>query len=83
MRSVRAVKFLLAAQWVRGHILTLDTPPHYGGSSRHNHPKCSTRQFRRQGWKAIRIWQHSLKKSPATWLTRLRRALTKVRSSNC
>jgi hypothetical protein len=35
-----------------------------------------TRQFRGRGWKVIRIWQHSLKKSPATYLNRLHRALT-------
>ena len=34
------------------------------------------RQLRRQGWKVIRIWQHSLRKSPATCLDRIRRALT-------
>ena len=33
------------------------------------------RQLRRQGWKVIRIWQHSLQKCPATCLNRLRRAL--------
>lgn len=37
-----------------------------------------TRQLRRQGWKVIRIWQHSLKKSPNACLTRIRRALTRV-----
>jgi DNA mismatch endonuclease, patch repair protein len=35
-----------------------------------------TRQLRREGWKVIRIWQHSLQKSPASRLTRLHRALT-------
>jgi len=34
-----------------------------------------TRQLRRQGWKVIRIWQHSLQKSPAACLNRIRRAL--------
>lgn len=34
-----------------------------------------TRQVRRQGWKVIRIWQHSLQKSPATCLNRIHRAL--------
>ena len=34
-----------------------------------------TRQFRRQGWKVIRIWQHSLKKSPNACLNRVLRAL--------
>jgi DNA mismatch endonuclease (patch repair protein) len=34
-----------------------------------------TRQLRRQGWKVIRIWQHSLQKSPTTCLNRIRRAL--------
>jgi DNA mismatch endonuclease (patch repair protein) len=34
------------------------------------------RQLRRQGWKVIRIWQHSLKKSPYTCLNRIRRALS-------
>jgi DNA mismatch endonuclease (patch repair protein) len=33
------------------------------------------RQLRRQGWKVIRIWQHSLQKSPAACLTRIRRKL--------
>lgn len=33
------------------------------------------RQLRRQGWKVIRIWQHSLRKSPQTCLNRIRRAL--------
>ena len=36
------------------------------------------RQLRRQGWKVIRIWQHSLKKSPNACLNRIRRALTRV-----
>lgn len=35
-----------------------------------------TRQLRRQGWKVIRIWQHSLKKSPNACLTRIHRGLT-------
>lgn len=34
------------------------------------------RQLRRQGWKVIRIWQHSLQKSPDACLARIRRALT-------
>jgi len=34
-----------------------------------------TRQLRRQGWKVIRIWQHTLQKSPSVCLSRLRRAL--------
>jgi DNA mismatch endonuclease (patch repair protein) len=34
-----------------------------------------TRQLRRQGWKVIRIWQHSLKKSPDACVNRIRRAL--------
>jgi DNA mismatch endonuclease (patch repair protein) len=34
-----------------------------------------TRQLRHKGWKVIRIWQHSLKKSPDTCLNRVRRAL--------
>jgi DNA mismatch endonuclease (patch repair protein) len=33
-----------------------------------------TRQLRWQGWKVIRIWQHSLQKSPNTCLNRLRRS---------
>ena len=33
------------------------------------------RQLRHEGWKVIRIWQHSLQKSPTTCLTRIRRAL--------
>ena len=37
-----------------------------------------TRQLRGRGWKVIRIWQHSLKKSPNACLTRIHRALTKV-----
>jgi len=35
------------------------------------------RQLRRQGWKVIRIWQHSLQKSPTTCLNRIRRSLVK------
>jgi len=35
-----------------------------------------TRQLRRQGRKVIRIWQHSLQKSPQTCLNRTRRTLT-------
>lgn len=31
---------------------------------------------RRQGWRVTRLWQHSLKKSPATCLNRIRRTLT-------
>jgi DNA mismatch endonuclease (patch repair protein) len=34
-----------------------------------------TRQLRRQGWKVIRIWQHTLQKSPSVCLARLRRTL--------
>lgn len=34
-----------------------------------------TRQLRHKGWKVIRIWQHSLKKSPSACLNRIRRAL--------
>ena len=37
--------------------------------------KCVNRQLRRQGWKVIRIWQHSLQKSPQTCLNRILRAL--------
>jgi DNA mismatch endonuclease (patch repair protein) len=33
------------------------------------------RQLRRQGWKVIRIWQHSLQKSPHTCVIRIHRAL--------
>jgi DNA mismatch endonuclease (patch repair protein) len=33
------------------------------------------RQLRSQGWTVIRIWQHSLQKSPQTCLNRIRRAL--------
>jgi hypothetical protein len=33
------------------------------------------RHLRRQGWKVIRIWQHSLKQSPDACLNRIRRAL--------
>jgi DNA mismatch endonuclease (patch repair protein) len=33
------------------------------------------RQLRRQGWKVIRIWQHSLQKSPFVCLTRIHRVL--------
>jgi DNA mismatch endonuclease, patch repair protein len=33
-------------------------------------------QLRRQGWKVIRIWQHSLQKSPQTCLNRIRRVLS-------
>ena len=33
------------------------------------------RQLRRQGWKVIRIWQHSLQKSPDGCLNRIRRVL--------
>jgi DNA mismatch endonuclease (patch repair protein) len=32
------------------------------------------RELRRQGWKVIRIWQHSLRKSPETCLNRIRKA---------
>lgn len=34
-----------------------------------------TRQLRRDGWKVLRIWQHSLRKSPQACLNRIRRAL--------
>ena len=37
-----------------------------------------TRQLHRQGWKVIRIWQHSLEKSPDACLNRIRRALMAV-----
>jgi len=40
--------------------------------------QASLRQLRSQSWKVIRIWQHTLQKSPATCLTRIKRALTKV-----
>jgi DNA mismatch endonuclease (patch repair protein) len=33
------------------------------------------RQLRRRGWKVIRIWQHSLQKSPSFCLNRIRRVL--------
>ena len=33
------------------------------------------RQLRHEGWKAIRIWQHWLKKSPDACLNRIHRAL--------
>jgi DNA mismatch endonuclease (patch repair protein) len=33
------------------------------------------RELRRQGWKVIRIWQHSLEKSPSVCVNRIRRAL--------
>ena len=32
------------------------------------------RQLRREGWRVIRIWQHSLQKSPEACLSRIRRA---------
>jgi len=32
------------------------------------------RQLRRQGWKVIHIWQHSLKQSPDACLNRIRQA---------
>ena len=35
-----------------------------------------TRQLRGRGWKVIRIWQHSLQKSPNACLTRIHRGLT-------
>ena len=38
-----------------------------------------TRQLRGRGWKVIRIWQHSLKKSPNACLTRIRHALAFLR----
>jgi DNA mismatch endonuclease (patch repair protein) len=34
-----------------------------------------TRQLRRQGWSIIRIWQHSLKKSPQACLKRIQRMI--------
>lgn len=34
------------------------------------------RELRQRGWRVIRIWQHSLKKSPTTCLNRIRRALS-------
>ncbi len=34
------------------------------------------RQLRQRGWRVIRIWQHSLKKSPDACLNRVRRTLT-------
>jgi DNA mismatch endonuclease (patch repair protein) len=34
-----------------------------------------TRQLRGRGWKVIRVWQHSLKKSPDACLNRIRRIL--------
>jgi DNA mismatch endonuclease (patch repair protein) len=34
-----------------------------------------TLQLRQQGWKVIRIWQHSLRKCPQACLNRIRRAL--------
>lgn len=37
-----------------------------------------TCQLRRQGWKVIRIWQHSLQKFPQTCLNRIRRAVGKA-----
>jgi DNA mismatch endonuclease (patch repair protein) len=36
------------------------------------------RQLRRQGWKVIRIWQHSLKKSPDACLNSIRRAVAEA-----
>ena len=36
------------------------------------------RQLRRQGWKVIRIWQHSLQKSPDVCLNRIRLALAQA-----
>lgn len=36
------------------------------------------RQLRDCGWKVIRIWQHSLKKSPQACLARIRRAVGKA-----
>ena len=40
-----------------------------------------TRQLRGRGWKVIRIWQHSLKKSPKVCLTRIHRTLATVGST--
>ena len=37
--------------------------------------KCVNRQLRGRGWKVIRIWQHSLKKSSATCLNRILRVI--------
>jgi DNA mismatch endonuclease (patch repair protein) len=37
--------------------------------------RCVTRQLRRQEWKVVRIWQHSLRKYPDGCLNRIRRAL--------
>ena len=34
-----------------------------------------SRQLRQRGWRVIRIWQHSLKKSPDACLNRIRRSL--------
>lgn len=34
------------------------------------------RELRQRGWRVIRIWQHSLKKSPDACLNRIRRALS-------
>ena len=31
-----------------------------------------TRELRERGWKVVRIWEHSLKKSPTTCLKRIR-----------
>ena len=35
-----------------------------------------TRQLRGRGWKVIRIWQHSLQKSPNACLTRIHRGFS-------
>lgn len=35
------------------------------------------RQLRVRGWKVIRIWEHTLRKSPTTCVARIRRALSR------
>ena len=37
------------------------------------------RQLRQQGWKVVRIWQHSLKKSPPACLKRIQRIINSHR----
>lgn len=39
------------------------------------HDRRVARHLRRHGWRVIRIWQHSLRKSPNACLNRIRRAL--------
>ena len=39
------------------------------------HDKSVNRRLRLRGWRVIRIWQHSLRKSPETCLKRIRRAV--------